>query len=38
MFWCVADFFVCLRRQMLGIVLWQPLIGVRPLATPMIAT
>jgi len=29
MFWCVADFSVCPHGQMLGIVLWQPLIGVR---------
>jgi len=40
MFWCVADFSVCPHGQMLGIVLWQPLIGVRhhALATLMIAT
>ena len=29
MFWCVADFFVRPHGHMVGIVLWQPLIGVR---------
>jgi len=39
-FWCVTDFSVCPHGQMLGIVLWQLLIGVQyhALATLMIAT
>ena len=28
-FWCVTDFSVCPHGQMLGIVLWQLLIGVQ---------
>ena len=28
MSWCVADFFVRPHGHMVGIVLWQPLIGV----------
>jgi len=38
MFWCVADFFVRPHGHMVGIVLWQPLIGVHALATLIIAT
>ena len=39
-FWCVTNFSVHPHGQMLGIVLWQLLIGVRhrALATLMIAT
>ena len=29
MFWCVVDFFVRPHGHMVGIVLWQPLIGIR---------
>ena len=38
MSWCVADFFVRPHGHMVGIVLWQPLIGVHALATLIIAT
>ena len=40
MFWCVADFFEHPHGQMLDIMLWQPLIGVRhhALVTLIIAT
>ena len=39
-FWCVTDFSIRPHGQMLGIVLWQLLIGVQhhALVTSMIAT
>ena len=40
MFWCVTDFFVRPHGHMVGVVLWQPLIGIRrhALVTLIIAT